>query len=302
MGKTRRGRWGMTFTCRRWATERTNPTLRSDQGTSGQQASAPKHIHPTHSKWWCIFMFVRSLFDPCRIWKLFSRHENWWHGFLTFARGNTHILPDWGLRWTPGNKARKLPWKIAGALGNPTLTQRDIFRQGSRRAHLPRRECSYGSFRGNPGFGCVKVSHDVSCFHYITTCPTTSPSPLCTHLFAHTFVCTYYIILMILFVYYCCFIDINIYIHIHMERDIHTHSFQFPGCLAPNIQTCHTFHRPSPTTAAAPSPNTTLNGLRWIRWSPTGPTWYCNNSRYNMTGGTTFKENTYIYICVCVHM
>ena len=170
-------------------------------------------------------MFVRSLFDPCRIWKLFSRHENWWHGFLTFARGNTHILPDWGLRWTPGNKARKLPWKIAGALGNPTLTQRDIFRQGSRRAHLPRRECSYGSFRGNPGFGRVKVSHDVSCFHYITTCPTTSPSPLCTHLFAHTFVCTYYIILMILFVYYCCFIDINIYIYTYTDGERYTHTF-----------------------------------------------------------------------------
>jgi hypothetical protein len=115
---------------------------------------------------------------------------------------------------------------------------------------------------------------------------------ICLHILYHTNDLVRILLLLYRYKY--------IYIHIHMERDIHTHSFQFPGCLAPNIQTCHTFHRPSPTTAAAPSPNTTLNGLRWIRWSPTGPTWYCNNSRYNMTGGTTFKENTYIYIYVCV--
>ena len=41
-----------------------------------------------------------------------------------------------------------------------------------------------------------------------------------------------------------------------MERDIHT--FVSVSWLPSNIQTCHAFHRPSPTTAAAPSPNTTL--------------------------------------------
>ena len=202
----------------------------------------------------------------------------------------------------PATKHENYHGKSLGRWGTQTLTQRDIFRQGSRRAHLPRRECSYGSFRGNPGFGCVKVSHAVSCFHYITTCPTTSPSPLCTHLFAHTFVCTHYIILMILFVYYCCFIDINIYIHIW--REIYTHSFQFPGCLAtsrlvmlftgllPRQQRHHLRTRRSTGSV----------GSDEVPRVPHGPnnllTWYCNNSRYNMTGGTTFKKIIYIYIYV----
>ena len=91
------------------------------------------------------------------------------------------------------------------------------------------------AFEETPGLivsKCLMMSHVSTTLLHVRQHPRHIPSPWCTHLFAHTFVCTYYIILMILFVYYCCFIDINKYIYIHIWREIYTHSFQFPGCLA----------------------------------------------------------------------
>ena len=154
-------------------------------------------------------------------------------------------------------------------VGEPILSHQRMTSQGSRGAHLPRRECSYGSFRGNPGFGCIKVSHHVSCFHYMSTCPKYSHHHcgvrICLHIFACVCMCLSPIILMILFAYCCCYLDTCKYVcmQISFWREVYIVQFVH-WCVSvtwlPSTQLAASHAlRPSPMTAAAPSPNTTLN-------------------------------------------
>ena len=130
----------------------------------------------------------------------------------------------------------------------------------------------------------------------------------CTHLFAHTFLCTYFIILMILFVYYCCFI--YIYIYTYGERDIHTFVSVswLPSTEHPDLSWfSQAFsHDSCGTISEHDAQRAPLDPMK-SHGSHVVPTicWHETVTTVVITwlGGTTFKENTYIYISyICVHI